>query len=67
MESISLEEISEEIKILQVKTKKEPMSFFVPTKNGYHLITRSFNMKVFSEKYPNIDVHKDNMTILYCP
>jgi len=38
----------------------------IPTKNGVHLITKPFELNVFSEKYPGIDVHKDNPTILYC-
>ena len=39
----------------------------IPTKNGYHLITTRFDVKTFSEKYPNIDVQKKNPTLLYYP
>lgn len=39
----------------------------IPTKNGYHLITTSFNLQQFKERYPDIDVHKNNPTILYIP
>lgn len=39
----------------------------IPTKNGYHLITTPFNLQQFKEKYPDIDVHKNNPTILYIP
>jgi hypothetical protein len=39
----------------------------VPTKNGVHLITRPFNLQKFREKYPEVDVHKDNPTLLYMP
>jgi len=35
------------------------------TLNGYHLITKPFNRKLFSEKYPDIDIHTDNPTLLY--
>jgi hypothetical protein len=38
---------------------------FIPTKSGIHIITRPFNLKNFKEKYPDVDVHKDNMVILY--
>ena len=38
----------------------------IPTKNGYHLITTPFNLQQFKEKYPDIDVHKNNSTLLYC-
>ena len=38
----------------------------IPTKNGCHLITTPFNLQKFQEEYPDIDVHKNNPTILYC-
>lgn len=37
------------------------------TKNGVHLITKAFNLQEFKKVYPNIDVHKNNPTILYIP
>lgn len=40
---------------------------YIPTKNGYHIITKPFNIKQFREKYPDIDVHKNNPTVLYIP
>jgi hypothetical protein len=39
----------------------------IRTKNGFHMITKPFNSQKFSEKYPNIDVHKNNPTVLYIP
>lgn len=44
----------------------------IPTKNGLHLIVRPFRLDVFKEKIKNagwedIDIHKDNPTILYMP
>jgi hypothetical protein len=39
----------------------------IPTKNGYHLITERFDVKTFSEKYPDIDIQKKNPTLLYYP
>jgi len=39
----------------------------IPTKSGNHLITTPFNLQQFKEKYPDIDVHKNNPTILYIP
>ena len=58
-------EIRELIYNLQLETGKEPMMKFIPTKSGIHIITRPFNLKNFKEKYPDVDVHKDNMVILY--
>lgn len=37
----------------------------IPTKNGCHLITQSFNLSDF--QYKNIEIHKNNPTLLYCP
>ena len=39
----------------------------IPTKNGFHLITKPFNTQTFGEKYPDVDIHKDNPTVLYVP
>jgi len=38
----------------------------IETKNGYHLITKSFNSQKFSEIFPDLEIHKNNPTILYC-
>jgi len=35
------------------------------TKNGFHLITKPFNLQEFKQQYPTIDVHKNNPTYLY--
>jgi hypothetical protein len=37
----------------------------IPTKNGYHLISLPFDLREF--KFPEIDIHKNNPTILYIP
>ena len=39
----------------------------VPTKNGYHLITKRFDTMEFQKKYPDMDIQKKNPTILYIP
>lgn len=38
-----------------------------PSKSGYHIITSGFNPNLFKKEYPDIDFHKDNMIVLYCP
>ena len=38
----------------------------IPTKSGYHLITTPFNLQQFKKEHPDIDVHKNNPTLLYC-
>jgi hypothetical protein len=39
----------------------------LPTKSGYHLITKRFDVMEFRKKYPNIDIQKKNPTLLYYP
>jgi hypothetical protein len=39
----------------------------IPTKNGVHLITERFDVKSFSEQYPEIDIQRKNPTLLYYP
>jgi len=39
----------------------------IESKNGVHLITKPFNTLTFREKYPHIEIHKDNPTNLFIP
>jgi hypothetical protein len=39
----------------------------IPTKSGYHLITKKFDVIEFKKKYPEIDIAKKNPTLLYLP
>jgi hypothetical protein len=50
---------------LQIDTGKEPRMDYIQTRSGFHIICRPFNLQKFMELYPEIDVHKDNPTILY--
>ena len=50
--------------ILPLGDKVEKM---IPTKSGYHLITKKFNVLEFRDKYPDIDIQKKNPTLLYYP
>ena len=52
---------------LQIEAGKEPMMQFIPTRSGVHIITRPFNLQKFKSEFPDIDIHKDNPTILFCP
>lgn len=44
----------------------ERIKLCVPTKNGVHFICAPFDVASFKEKYPDVDVHKSNPTVLYC-
>ena len=66
---------------LRNKKTKEPIlnkvMMEIPTKNGYHFLTTSFDMKEFRKKYTTqshpiegmkvVDCHKEGNTILYIP
>lgn len=39
----------------------------IPTKNGYHLITKRFDVMEFKKRYPEIEIQKKNPTLLYYP
>jgi len=39
----------------------------IPTRNGYHLITKRFDAEMFKKEYPSIDIQKKNPTLLYYP
>ena len=39
----------------------------IPTKSGYHLITKRFDVMEFKKKYHDIDIQKKNPTLVYYP
>ena len=51
---------------LVAETGRDDTVRTIPTKNGIHVICRPFNLQKFRDAYEAIDVHKDNMVILYC-
>ena len=66
-ESVANIEMVKVLTELQIEADREPMNEIIPTKSGLHIITRPLNLSKFRELYPAVDVHKDNMVILYCP
>ena len=58
-------ELSGFIKYLRPEGSK--VEAVIPTKNGYHLITKRFDVMTFKEHYPDIDIQKKNPTLLYYP
>jgi hypothetical protein len=58
------------IQKLIYETGKDDTIHFINTKNGFHLICSPFNMEKFRNEnviYPEVQIHKDNPTILYVP
>jgi len=39
----------------------------IPTRNGIHYITKPFNSMEFKKHFPQIEIHKNNPTVLYIP
>jgi len=39
----------------------------IPTPNGVHLIVKAFDSRGFEQRFPNVEIHKNNPTILYAP
>lgn len=61
-----IKEVSDFIKTLKrSKTTFGEVVLSVPTKNGIHLITTTFDLITFRKTFPDIDIHKDNPTLLY--
>jgi hypothetical protein len=61
-----LNEIILKVQELVAETRRDDTVRTIPTKNGIHVICRPFNLQKFRDAYEAIDVHKDNMVILYC-
>ncbi len=56
--------LREKLKTVMPDIGEDKVYAVLPTKNGYHLITKPFNMQEARE-FLTDDVHKDNPTILY--
>jgi hypothetical protein len=59
------EEVAEFINSLRPEGDK--IETAIPTKNGYHLITKRFDVMEFKKQYPDVDIQKKNPTLLYLP
>jgi len=55
------------IELLQPYQVKDKFIDLIESKNGFHIISKPFNMEKFKESYPEIDCHKNNPTNLYIP
>lgn len=68
-DNISLKDIKSIIRYINIECLPKQFKFItlIPTKNGIHIITRPFDTYTFNKKYPTIDVHKNNPTVLYIP
>lgn len=51
----------------QCRPEGNKIESIIPTKSGFHLITKRFDVMEFKKGYPEIDIQKKNPTILYIP
>jgi len=60
-------EINDILRFIETDCKPDGNKFvaLVESRSGFHLITRAFDSKVFGDKYPDIEIHKNNPTNLY--
>ena len=53
--------------INSIRPEGPKIEVVIPTKSGYHLITKRFDVMVFQKRYSEIDIQKKNPTLLYLP
>jgi hypothetical protein len=53
--------------INECRPEGDKVELVVPTKNGYHLITKKFDVIEFKKRYPDVEIQKKNPTVLYIP
>lgn len=61
-------ELAKTIAILdETRPEGNKVEAVIPTKNGYHLITKRFDVDMFRKSYPQVDIQHKNPTLLYFP
>jgi len=60
-----LEDVKSFIKSLRPVGDK--IEEIIPTKNGYHLITKRFDVLEFHKEFSDVEIQKKNPTLLYLP
>lgn len=57
--------------IINVVHESNPVGYkmigLIPTLHGVHIITQPFDTRRLKDEYPNLDIHKNNPTVLYVP
>jgi hypothetical protein len=61
-------EVERMTKVINVsRPEGDKIECIIPTKNGYHFITKRFDVMQFKNVYPGVDIQKKNPTLLYLP
>ncbi len=53
--------------IYQLRPVGPKVEAIIPTKSGFHLITKKFDVQEFKKQYPDVGIQKKNPTLLYYP
>lgn len=53
--------------INNIRPEGDKTEAVIRTKNGFHLITKRFDVTEFSKHFPTVDIQKKNPTLLYYP
>jgi hypothetical protein len=62
------EEVDRIAKAVEIARPEGPkIEAVIPTRNGFHLITHRFDVKMFENVCPHVDVQKKNPTLLFLP
>lgn len=61
------QEVAHYINSQQPLEDADKIKLVVNTRHGLHLLTKPFDRRNFNKEFPDIDLHKDNPTILYFP
>jgi hypothetical protein len=55
-------------KVINVtRPEGDKIEAIIPTKNGFHFITKRFDTQMFNNIYPVADIHRKNPTLLFYP
>ena len=61
-------EVDRMSKVINVtRPEGDKIEAIIPTKSGYHFITKRFDVEMFKNLYPYTDIQKKNPTVLYIP
>jgi hypothetical protein len=68
LDSTDENEVVRMTKVINVtRPEGDKVETIIPTKNGYHFITKRFDVEMFRNVYPHVDIQKKNPTLLYYP
>lgn len=62
------DEVVRMTKVINVtRPEGDKIEAIISTKNGYHFITKRFDVQMFRNIYPDVDIQKKNPTLLFLP